>query len=291
MKREVRRLHFRQQNIDLASGERDEISFLCRAPGPGRDDGEPGRTRADGKFALPLLGKTPDRGKSMAPALVLIARSAVQKRMIDGIKIALQFEPVRKGFAKSYPDVHDRDLDDVLIHALVAVLLYSYVPRGLAVFDDVLTDLGQCHDKTVDGPVVISKMCYKYCLSAVSYLSDDVVDIVGVLNRGDFEQDVGIGAAKIFFRIVGRRIVKGEATFRKGKEVHPVEVCAHLGRFRENDAFPHILKQAKLADFEERQHAVGIDKGNCAEVYLFRANKGFEGLFEGIFGYLVHREE
>ena len=102
MKREVRRLHLRQHDIDLASGERDEISFLCRAPGPWRDDREPGRTRADGKLALPLLDKAPDRGKPMAPALVLIARRAVQERMIDGVKVSLQLEPVRKRFAKSY---------------------------------------------------------------------------------------------------------------------------------------------------------------------------------------------
>ena len=79
--------------------------------------------------------------------------------------------------------------------------------------------------------------------------------------------------------------------FRKGQEVHPVEVGDHLGGSREDDALLHVLKQAKLADLEESQHAVGIDKGNLAEVDLFRADKGLEGLFEGIFGQLVHREK
>ena len=121
----------------------------------------------------------------MAPALVFITRCAVQKRMVDGVKVSLQLEPVRERSAKTNSHVHDCDLDDVLIHALVAVLLYPYIARGLAVFDDVLTDLGEGHDKSIDGPVVVVQVGCEDGLSAFSYLSDDGVNIVRFLDRSD----------------------------------------------------------------------------------------------------------
>jgi hypothetical protein len=83
--------------------------------------------------------------------------------------------------------------------------------------------------------------------------------------------------------------VREKITLCGGEKIHTVEVPADFLGPGKEDGLPYVFEHAQLADLEEPHHAVGIDERNVAEVDLFRADEGAEGLLEGLFGKLVHR--
>src|SRR5512141_256032 len=86
------KLYFRQEDIYLAAGEGYEIRFLRLAPGPCRNKGKSGRSRADGNLALPLFNEPPDSGEAGSPALIFIPGCSVKQGLINGIEITSQLE-------------------------------------------------------------------------------------------------------------------------------------------------------------------------------------------------------
>src|SRR5512143_1185717 len=115
-------------------------------------------------------------------------------------------------------------------------------------------------------------------LGPVPHLSHDKMDVVGFLDRRDFEKHIGLPASMIFFCGVRSEVLKGKISFREREEVHPVEVRAYSTRLRKDDGLAHVFERAELADFEQPEHAVGVYEGNAAKIYLFRLDEGPEGL-------------
>lgn len=72
------------------------------------------------------------------------------------------------------------------------------------------------------------------------------------------------------------------------EKIHPIEILEYLAGPRKDDGLSHVFELAEFSDLEEPQHAVGVKKGNAAQVDLFRPDEGLDGLVEGLFGNLGH---
>jgi hypothetical protein len=82
----------------------------------------------------------------------------MKQRLVDGIEIAPELETIGKGLSKPDAHVHHRDLDDVFSEFWIPVFLDAHKSLVLAVLNDVLADLGEGHDETVDRPVIVMQV-------------------------------------------------------------------------------------------------------------------------------------
>ena len=212
----------------------------------------------------------------------------MEERPVDGVEVASELEPAGQGVPEADAHIHDSDLDHVPVEVRKPVFLDPHVSLVLAVLDDVLADLGEGDDKAVDGPVVEVQVGGQDGLGPVAHLPDDEVDIVGLLDRRDLEEHVGIGAAVIAAGRVRGRMFEAEVAFRRRKEIHSFEVLEDFDGLGEDDSLPQVFEHAELTDLEKPEHAVGIDEGDVAEIDLLRTDEAQEGLLEGFFGEMGH---
>jgi len=78
------------------------------------------------------------------------------------------------------------------------VFLYPHKTFILAVFNDILADLGKGDDKAVYRLIVIMEVFCKNAFSAVFDLANYKMDVVRAFNGRYFKENIRVGASKIF---------------------------------------------------------------------------------------------
>ncbi len=77
------------------------------------------------------------------------------------------------------------------------VFLNSDKTGIFAVFNNILTDFRKSDNKSVYCAFIIMKMFGKDDVGAPPYHVDNKVDIIGLHNRGDFEENVGMRTSEV----------------------------------------------------------------------------------------------